>query len=307
MRLHAALSQAWLRFWFSPEPAARLGIGRLIFFTLLAFFYLPRDFSAWGAVSVAYWQPIWLFRWLHLPMFSPDAISTLQVIWKIALFGAAAGVITRVSTTVVAVLGTYLLGLGHNFGQVYHFDAILVIAFWILAFSRAGDACSIDAWRRGPAAASAEYRWPVQLILATQALVFFAAGVAKLWASGADWFLSDHLALLLQRVQYHISDADPLVPWGSFIASRPWLYHGMALTTVVVETAYPLALFSRRLRAPIVVAGMALVIGIRALMGPTFEHFLFINVFWVPWDRFARILDAGRAHRAAPPVSVQET
>src|SRR5215471_21818924 len=299
----AMLPQAWLRFWFSPEPAASLGIGRLIFFTLLAFFYLPHDFSAWGTVSLAYWQPIWLFRWLHLPPLSPGAISTLQAIWKVALFGAAAGFLTRTSMAVVAVLGTYLLGLGHNFGQVYHFDAILVIAFWVLAFSRASDAWSIDAWRHAPAAVDpAEYRWPVQLILVTQALVFFAAGVAKLWTSGAQWFLSDHLALLLQRVQYHISDADPLVPWGSFIASTPLLYHGMALTTVVGETAYPLALFSRRLRAPLVVAGMALVVAIRALMGPTFEHFLFINVFWVPWHRLLRIADAGPARRTAPPV-----
>lgn len=305
-RLLAAPAQAWSRFWFTPEPAARLGIGRLIFFTLLALFYLPRDFSAWGTVSLAYWQPIWLFRWFHVPLLSPTAIAALQVIWKAALFGAAIGLWTRTSTTVVALLGTYLLGLGHNFGQVYHFDAILVIAFWILAFARAGDAWSIDAWRQPRIdAPSPEYRWPVQLILVTQALVFFAAGSAKLWTSGPEWFLSDHLSLLLQRVQYHISDADPLVPWGSFIASWPLLYHGMALATVAIETAYPLALFSRRLRAPLVIAGMMLVAGIRALMGPTFEHFLFINVFWIPWDRVVHAVRARAARRATLPVSMQ--
>ena len=308
MRGLSVMSRAWSRFWFTPEPADNLALSRLVFFTLLAFFYLPHDFSAWGTVSVAYWQPLWLFRFLHLPLLSPDAITILQSIWKVALFAAAVGFCTRTSMMVVAALGTYLLGLGHNFGQVYHFDAILVLAFWILAFSRAGDAWSIDAWRHGRATvADAEYRWPVQLILVTQALVFFAAGIAKLWTSGAEWFLSDHLALLLQRVQYHISDADPLVPWGSFIASSPLLYHGMALSTVVIETAYPLALFSRRLRVPLVLAGMGLVVGIRALMGPTFEHFLFINVFWLPWDRIARTVRARAARRTAQPVPVRGT
>jgi len=46
-------------------------------------------------------------------------------------------------------------------------------------------------------------------------------------------------------------------------------------------------------------AALFLIIGIRSLMGPTFEQFLLINVFWVPWDR---VLDwaAARKKRAAP-------
>jgi len=296
------LVDRWQHFWFRPAPATDLGVARLLFFGLLTLFYLPHDFSAWGDVSRAYWQPLWLFERLHLPLFSASTLNILQIVWKLALAAAAAGLLTRLSITVVAILGTYILGLGHNFGQTYHFDAILVLAFWILAFSRAGDAWSIDAWlsrSRGgaqPPPVHAEYRWPIQLILVAQALVFFAAGVAKLWTSGPDWVISDHLSLLLQRVQYNISDADPLVPWGSFISTQPWLYHAMALGTVVVETCYPIALFSRRLRVPMVLAGMGLVIGIRALMGPTFEHFLFINPFWVPWHR---VVDAVRvrAHR----------
>src|SRR4051812_18495132 len=284
-----ALVASWKRFWFEPATPTNLGVARCLFFLGLTLFYLPHDFTGWGSVSSALFQPIWLFDRFRIPVFTEDVLRVVQVTWKAALFCSAIGFMTRPSLVVSAILGTYLLGLGHNFGQTYHFDAILVLAFWILAFSRAGDAWSIDAWlsrSRGgaqPPPVHAEYRWPIQLILVAQALVFFAAGVAKLWTSGPDWVTSDHLSLLLQRVQYNISDADPLVPWGSFISTQPWLYHAMALGTVVVETCYPIALFSRRLRVPMVLAGMGLVIGIRALMGPTFEHFLFINLFWVPW------------------------
>jgi hypothetical protein len=31
--------------------------------------------------------------------------------------------------------------------------------------------------------------------------------------------------------------------------------------------------------------GIGRIPGIGALMGPTFENFLLINLFWVPWDR----------------------
>ena len=174
-----------------------------------------------------------------------------------------------------------------------------MLAFWILAFSRAGDAWSLDHLIRtarnedaAPLPDSPEYTWPVQLILTALSLVFFAAGVAKIWTSGLEWVMSDHMAILLRRVQYHISDADPLVNWGSHIAELPLAARLMAAGTIVVETSYPLSLFSRRLRVPLVLGGMSLIIGIRMLMGPTFEQFLVINVFWVPWDRVGERLRA---------------
>src|SRR6185295_9332839 len=196
----------------------------------------------------------------------------------------------------------------------YHFDAILIIACWILAFSRWGEAWATDALRRtardphrhrpGP---SGEYHWPIQLIVTALSLVFFAAGVAKLRASGFEWFVSNHFSILLDRVQYHISDADPIVSWGSAIARLPWLPNLMAFTAVLVETAYPLALVSRTLRVPLVVGGIGMILAIRALMGPTFENFLLINVFWVPWDRVLASAAARLGRRAAPSAAGAST
>jgi predicted DCC family thiol-disulfide oxidoreductase YuxK len=54
---------------------------------------------------------------------------------------------------------------------------------------------------------------------------------------------------------------------------------------MVIEICYPLSLFSRKLRVPLILGGVSLILGIRTLMGPTFEQFLIVNVFWIPWDR----------------------
>jgi vitamin K-dependent gamma-carboxylase-like protein len=282
----------WRAFWFAPAPVTNLAIARMLFFLGLTLFYLLHDFSGWGDVSPALYQPIWLFNFFGLPVLSVHGLNVVQAVWKVSLACACIGFYTRTSITVAAILGTYLLGLGHNFGQTYHFDAILVIAFWILAFSRAGDAWSVDAVRRAARdpgfrapSPSGEYRWPIQLVLVAMSLVFFAAGTAKLRASGVEWFTSDHLAILLDRVQYHISDAEPWFAWGSTVARIPYAANLMAFATIFFETAYPLALFSRRLRPVLVLGGIGLILGIRALMGPTFENFLLINLFWVPWDR----------------------
>lgn len=308
-RILAPAGRRWMHFWFAPARATNLGVARLLFFAPLTAFYLPHDFSVWGSVTPALLQPIWLFDRFHIPVFAPATIAVLQAVWKLSLFLCCIGLFTRASLTAVAVLGTYLLGLPHNFGQIYHFDALLVLAFWILAFSRAGDAWSADALilafrspdaqPRGP---SGEYTWPIQLILTALSLVFFAAGIAKLWTSGAAWIFSDQIAILLRRVQYHISDADPVVGWGNYLAGFPVLTRLLAATTIVTETLYPLALFSRRLRPFLVVGGICLIVGIRLLMGPTFEQFLTINVFWVPWDRVGEALRARRPARTSMTV-----
>lgn len=305
----SAARRRWMQFWFAPVRATNLGVSRLLFFSALTAFYLPHDFSIWGSVTPALRQPIWLFDRFGIPVFAPPVIAILQEVWKVSLFLSCIGLLSRVSLTVTAVLGTYLLGLPHNFGQIYHFDALLVLAFWILAFSRAGDAWSVDSlirtFRRPEAPApapSGEYTWPIQLILCTLALVFFAAGVAKLWTSGAEWIFSDQIAILLRRVQYHISDADPVVGWGNYLAGYPLLTRALAAVTILTETLYPLALFSRRLRPFLVLGGICLIVGIRLLMGPTFEQFLTINVFWVPWDRVGARLRARMPERTAMTV-----
>jgi predicted DCC family thiol-disulfide oxidoreductase YuxK len=282
-----------MRFWFEPSTATNLAVSRVVLYAPLTLFYARQDFSIWGSVSPALLQPIWLFSTFHLPVFSPAALLAMEIVWKLSLATAAIGLFTNLSCLVSAVLGLYLLGLPHNFGQTYHFDAAILFAFGVLAFSRCGDAWSIDAlWRaaRRPERAhivrrSGEYTWPIRLMWVTISLIFCAAGIAKLWTSGLEWVTSDQMAFLLQRVQYHISDSDPVTNWGSYIAPVPWMARAIAATTIIVETLYPLALLRTPLRPVIVIAGIGLVVGIRLLMGPTFEHFLLVNGFWVRWDR----------------------
>lgn len=296
-----SVRRSWQRFWFEPSTATNLAVSRVVLYAPLTLFYAQQDFSIWGSVSPALVQPIWLFSAFHLPVFSPGVLTAVELVWKVSL-ATAIGLFTNLSCLVSAVLGLYLLGLPHNFGQTYHFDAAILFGFGVLAFSRCGDAWSIDALRRAarrPERAhivwqSGEYTWPIRLMWVTISLIFCAAGIAKLRTSGLEWVTSDHMTLLLQRVQYHISDADPVTNWGSYIAPVPWMASGVAATTIVVETLYPLALFRTPLRPAIVVAGIGLIVGIRLLMGPTFEHFLLVNGFWVPWDRVGARLRALR-------------
>jgi hypothetical protein len=284
------LGSAWNRFFFEPVGAVDLGLSRAFFYGLALAYYLPQDWSEWGTVSTEFWMPTTLFKYLSVPLLAAPHLVWVQRIFKTALLLSAVGLWTRPAMIVSFFCGAYLLGLPHNFGQIQHFDTLPVLVFGILACSRAGDAFSIDAWRRTQrgtrkgVVSSGEYRWPVRTIWVTTSIIFFAAGFSKWRHSGLEWILSDNLGTLLVRHQYHLSDGEPLTAWGPAIAAHPWAARGLAAIAIFTETLYPLALFSRRARAVLVPAGLGFLVGIRALMGPTFEAFVICNVFWVPWS-----------------------
>jgi hypothetical protein len=278
--------QRWLQFWFAPASPVNLGVSRLLFFAGVLGMYASEDFSAWGAVSSAYWLPMPLFDALHLGAFQASTIRVLEAVWRLSLVLSGVGLASRVSMAVAALLGVYLLGLPHNFGQTYHFDALLVIAMGVFALSRAGDAFSIDSWRRGGSRRepSGEYTWPLRAIWVAMSLVFFAAGLAKLRNGGLEWITSGNMSILLTRALYHVSDADPQTTWGLVIAQHPWASSAVAAAAVATELFFPLALVSRTARAVLVPAAFMMLVSIRVLMGPTFGGFLVANVVWVPWD-----------------------
>jgi hypothetical protein len=285
------LVRRWNDFWFTPGSPVTLGICRLLFFGTLLVWQWPHDFRPWGAYSSVFWMPIWLFDTFGVPAFQPYVLGWIQIVWKVSLLLSAIGLFTRAAMSVAFLAGLYLMGLPHNFGQTQHFDTLVVFASGALALSRAGDAVSLDAWiaRRvhwtRAATDPGEYTWPIRFVWVAMALIFCAAGISKWRHSGLEWIFSDNLALLLQRQQYHISDGEPWTDWGLWVARHGLVARLMAAAAVGVETLFPLALFSRAARWVMVPAGLLFLIGIRALMGPTFEQFMLCYVFWVPWER----------------------
>jgi len=299
-----------MRFWFAPSAPDDLGLSRVLYFGGLLLMYGPVDFSAWGKVAPAFWMPLPAFQALHLAPADVRGLTVVQFAWRLALLTSALGYHARASMSAAFVLGFYLLGLPHNFGHTFHFDATLVIAMGILAVSRAGDAWSIDsALDRREVPPSGEYTWPIRAIWLAMSLVFFAAGLAKLRHGGLAWAFSDNLSIILTRAAYHVSDADPIGTLGLAIARHRWLTELLAVSTLVIELGFITALFSRWARLVFVPAGFALLVGIRVLMGPTFGGFLIANVFWVPWSALLDAIAApvrvkGEAARAASTTDI---
>ena len=308
-----AVRDRWRRFWFAPDSAANLGFCRFAFFALVLTMFVTRDFSALGALSPVFWKPIQLFALLGLAQPSVGVLEVIQTIWRIALVASCLGALTRVSTAVAFVLGTYLLGLLFCFGGLGHAKSILVFAMGTLALSRCGDSLSVDRWiraRRGEPAPAPhfEYRWPIRLIWVAITFVFFGAGISKLRHAGLAWVTSNTLAYYLMQANYPLGRpaAPPMNDWGLWLARNTLASRGLAAGSMLVELAFPVVLFSRRLRGILVAAAFLMQAGIAVVMGPDFSNFLVTYVFWIPWNRLAeRVLGRAGLSRLSPEPVVR--
>jgi hypothetical protein len=290
------------RFFFRPTTSFDLGICRILFFLCVLIFNMPRNVESWGNVSRLFWRPVWLFKVFHLPLFTSAHLRIFVMAWGISLALSCVGLFTRASTIFALVMGTYLLGLPHNFGKVSHGDPILIFTMLIFAISRCGDGFSIDAlirkYRRKPKPRrSGEYTWPIRMAWIMLSIVFCAAGATKLIRSGTAWVTSDNLQMLL--LQHYFTLTNPPTQIGLLIARHPMLCHVLAAMTIVVELSFPLSLFSRRLRRVLVPAAFFMQVGIGIAMGVYFTQFMISYLFWIPWRRIARFFRKWKVFRIA--------
>jgi hypothetical protein len=296
----------WNHFWFEAVSPDNLGLCRIILFGTMFLFYVLtplffpswgflQDFAPWGSVSRIFWNPdpVWLISFLHVPPASMQVLEAMQIVWRAALLLSCIGLFTGISTAVSFGLGIYLFGMEASFGEIHHFEHVLIFAFLMMAFSPCGDAWSIDVLIRRarvgaieePSAKSGEYTWPVRMIWVVIVSIYFAAGVSKVRHSGFEWIDSDNMRNLLMSGYYHISNADPLTSWGLVVSRSVTIPRLMAAGSMILELTLPLALFSQRCRWVLIPSVAAMQFGIAVLMGPNFYQIILCQLLWVPWDR----------------------
>ena len=287
------LRTGWNRFWFTPAAPEDLAVARILFGTALFVFSLTKAFHEWAEIPEFFHGfRARYFPLLGIPVLGTQALIALEWVWRGAILMSAAGLFSRASSLGVCLGSVYLMGLDapEISGRSYTAGVFVPL---ILAFSRCGDALSVDAWFRNWRGTPViprpdEYGWPGRLICAFLCFIFFGAGIAKVRFGGfPDWMLSETLPQAILRGNYWyasrgraFSDLGPwILQWG-----RPAAV-AIAVATQWVELLYPLALFWRPIRITVVPAMCALLVGIWLCMGPFFFLTLAAHVFWVPWSR----------------------
>jgi hypothetical protein len=241
--------------------------------------------------------PVGLARFLDAPL----AAATHQAIVAATAVLALAftvGLWHRWLAPAFALALTWVLGYRSSWGMLFHTDNLLVLHVLVLALAPAGDAWSIDAWRRGRAGAvhpeprrhprdgaamskddprarepSEAYGWPLRLMAAITCLTYFIAGVAKIklggwaWAEGVQ--LREQVAIDNVRKALLGSSMSPLA---APMLAHDWAFSVMAVMSLTVELGAPLALLHRRLAALWSLAAWGFHLGVLLLMAIMFPY-----------------------------------
>ena len=189
-----------------------------------------------------------------------------------------------------------MLALGSyrgSWGQLLHFENLMVLYLLIIALSPAADAWSLDArrWedRRGVPCDSVIYGFPIALAGLVLVITYVIAGVAKLRYGGLDWVFGDtlrnHVAYAAARLDLLGGSPSPFAGWA---VRNEWLWPLAAAVTIALELTAPIALLGGRVRTAWVVATWSMHVGILAFMSILFPLPVFLVAF-APLYRIERL------------------
>ncbi len=281
------LVRRWEMFWFQPANAGELGIYRIAFYGCLFLDQLNLELTSFAAVSDL-WQPTSFFAILTLP--APSSTASLLIVerlWKASLLLSCAGLMTRFSSAIAAVLSLLVLGLPNQYGSVVHTYAAVAVVCCVLALAPAGDGYSIDALLRKLVSKhpvvriGSQYRWPIQAVRVLVVSVFVAAAISKLRRAGLSWVTDTNLQTLLIERLYIVQDLH-LRPVTEFLARHPRACTIAAATTLALELSTPLMFASRRLALCWTALLAAFIVVLRGVLGPDFTPLLYCLLFWIP-------------------------
>ena len=235
-----------------------------------------------------------VFHWLDGPV--PDAAITIGVVTALCSgAGFIAGACFVVSGPVFALTMLGLTTYRSSWGQLLHFENLMVLHLVIIACAASADAWSFDAHRRRARGRTArrthDYASPLRLVCIVVVLTYVIAGVAKLRYGGLEWIFGDalrnHVAYSAARLELLGGTPSPLA---EIAVRRAWMFPPMAAVAVVIELAAPIALFGGWYRNVWVGAAWLMHAGIAALMLIAFPYPLFLMAFapFFPLERAAR-------------------
>lgn len=283
-----------------PADAAALGAVRAGVFGFVLCEVLLTSFDNLGRLPVTVLRPTGAMRLLpwgfYERLLTPGAMTAFKWLFAASLLAAAAGLFTSYTTKASALLFLFHQGLLRSFTHFNHDEMPAVFVLFVLAFTPCGDAFSLDslrgrvgAWRANGLDGALVYGYPVLLMRLLLAWSYFSSALIKLRVAGPGYLSPDNLpALAVTNSLDNLHDTHFRAAFW-LVEYREYTPYFVALT-LAWELAFPLAVFSRRARVPILAAGVLFHLGTLVLMNIFFPYHLALYLVFIDWPALARRL-----------------
>ncbi|MEP1126301.1 MAG: HTTM domain-containing protein [Ilumatobacter sp.] len=279
----------------ATAPATRLAALRIVVGTFVVVYLVGRlpVFLALGDRPAADFDGVGVLA----PLGSPPSAGVLTAVAAAAFVSGIASTLGwryRPNAVVFAVAMLFLTTLRGSWGQLLHFENLMVLQLVVLAASPAAEAWSLDARRAamwdGPeeGADSARYGWPLAVVGLVTITTYVVTGIAKLRYGGLGWMsgdtLQNHIAYTAARLD--LLGGNPAV-FAEFAVRQAWILGPLAAGAVIVELSAPVVLLGRRCRNIWVIAAWLMHVGIFLTMAIGFPSPLF-GVAFAPFFALER-------------------
>ncbi len=275
-------------FLLSGGNAYGLAVSRMILFSFLILLYINRmlESAFWTSMPDSARVPLPFTSWwsLHIPV-NPELYQAICVMGIALCFMAILGLATRWVLWMNVFAGFYILGVPLLYGKLFHIH----IWWWfplLFALSRPSDVWSLDALirrRKGktvpyPVTAPV-YGLPIKFMLLHFGIIYFFAGIIKLWESGFDWALSGSVINQMQVEWIQHYDKVPALRADKF----PALVKAGSLLVILFELFFPFLILSGRLRTWAFIGGLVFHNLVAYFMYIGFEDLQFSYLVIVNW------------------------
>ena len=292
------------RWLFARAPAERLAVLRMLVGAFAVSYLAVRlpVFLSLADASPGRFRPVGLLSLFSSPL--PEPLLVTLVLGAMVLgLAFTAGVSFPVTGPAFALTLLVLCTYRSSWGQLLHFENLMVLDVLIVGFARSADACTVGRRPRRARVDDSAFGWPVRLAALVTVVTYVLAGLAKLRLGGLSWMVGDTLR---NHVAYSAARLDLLggtpSPVGRYLVRHASVFPPLATATVIVELAAPIALIGGRWRTTWVVSAWLLHAGVAALMFVVFPYPLFLVAF-APFFRLERLLDVlpSTRQRASAP------
>ncbi|MFK7769443.1 MAG: hypothetical protein AB8B55_19655 [Mariniblastus sp.] len=273
--------------------AGTLGCLRVLVFGVIAFVIWNEDIVSSLLLGETFRRPMGIMKLIRQ---ASDALgrplndfTTLQTLkWATLAFSlmACVGAFKRLSLPLATVGYLVFAGILREYSHLFHSGLLSLYLATALCFMPCADAVSVDRWlgRTRENRSREFYGWCRFACWAMIAICYFGAGYSKLTNGGLMWWAGENLRQIV------LTDCmNPMMfDWdvGLKLKDMPLaMFAGMGLWALVIETLYPMVLFSRWARFVFPVAAVGMHLGIFFFQNILFLDLILLQLMFVNWDR----------------------
>lgn len=273
-------SERWQEFFFAPKEILPLGVFRF-FFGILTFQVIAATgwnrrvlFGREGVLTLETAELMtqsWTKVLLSIVGDSAAALDLWFIVSLTAALFLAIGFLTRFSAVLVFLCASYVMV--RNPSVLYGPDAVIVNFSFLIAMSPAGNAFSVDRWRRDRSIGSDETHtaWAFRLIQIHVAWIYLSAVYFKL--TGAGWVDGSAVHYIL-----HLRSFRGLPVPG--IDTSTWISFALTWGTLALEFGIGTLIWWRKTRLFAIALAIMLHLGLELFMRvPYFQWFMVTLIF----------------------------